>query len=188
MPPQATRSSGPIQPRLTASTKKKTTPSSVTMPPLKARAFAPIRSAAEIVRPQSNARVAAGGVAGLGFGGAGRGGGATGLGAGAAARAGAGFGSAAGREVPRSLSTASWSSRTRRSRNATRLCRSGAVAVGADGRVIMYATRARMRRTPRMALPVPHAMIAPRTSAMTIQGEAPADFLIEGSGAFMGRS
>src|SRR5882724_1235755 len=53
-PPKATRIPGPIHPRLTARTKKKTTPSSVTMPPANANAFAPIRSAADSVRPQSN--------------------------------------------------------------------------------------------------------------------------------------
>src|SRR5438034_11823307 len=59
-PPNATLMPGPIQPRLTASTKKKTTPRSVTTPPAKASAFAPIRSAVDIVRPQSKPRLAAG--------------------------------------------------------------------------------------------------------------------------------
>ena len=39
--PSVTRATGPIQPRFTASTKKKTIPSSVTAPPAQASAFAP---------------------------------------------------------------------------------------------------------------------------------------------------
>src|SRR5258705_13373948 len=58
--PNAPLMPGPIKPRLTASTKKKTTPRSVTTPPAKASAFAPIRSAVDIVRPQSKPRLAAG--------------------------------------------------------------------------------------------------------------------------------
>src|SRR2546423_14734727 len=75
---------GPIQPRFTASTKKKTTPRSVTTPPVKASVLAPISSSAEIVRPQSKplagcgagapASAAAGGVATGGIGLAGGGG------------------------------------------------------------------------------------------------------------------
>ena len=59
-PPNAILMPGPTQPRLTASAKKKTTPRSVTTPPAKASAFAPIRSAVDIVRPQSKPRLAAG--------------------------------------------------------------------------------------------------------------------------------
>src|ERR671924_222588 len=47
--PSATRATGPIQPRFTASTKKKTMPSRVTTPPAQARTFALKRSAK--VRP-----------------------------------------------------------------------------------------------------------------------------------------
>src|SRR6478735_52164 len=42
--PRVTRATGPIQPRFTASTKKKTIPSSVTAPPAQASAFAPNRA------------------------------------------------------------------------------------------------------------------------------------------------
>src|SRR5207245_9549240 len=104
--PQPTRMPGTIQPRLTARTKKKTTPRRVTTPPVKASVLAPMRSSTEIVRPQSKplarggtdeaARAGAGGGgigtlvvaegAGCGGTGAGRGGG--GGGAAAAARGG----------------------------------------------------------------------------------------------------
>src|SRR5262245_12773844 len=93
-PPHATRSSGPIQPRFTARTKKKTTPSSVTTPPAKANAFAPIRPAAESVRPQSNE-----GVRGAEAGRPREGGGNTGAGAGSAWCGGAGAGLGAGRAL-----------------------------------------------------------------------------------------
>src|SRR4029450_6530216 len=43
--PRLTRATGPIQPRFTASTKKKTTPRSVTMPPAQASTCAEKRSA-----------------------------------------------------------------------------------------------------------------------------------------------
>src|SRR5207244_12387438 len=87
---------GPTQPRLTARTKKKTTPSSVTTPPAKASAFAPIRSVADIVRPQSKpvltfgcsgAAAAGAGRGGTSSGGCGRGGGG---GAGSSQRGGGG--------------------------------------------------------------------------------------------------
>src|SRR5438309_8821646 len=42
--PSATRASSPIQPRSTASTKKKTIPSSITTPPVHASARAPSRT------------------------------------------------------------------------------------------------------------------------------------------------
>ena len=42
--PSATRATGPIQPRSTASTKKKTMPRSVTAPPVQASARAPSRT------------------------------------------------------------------------------------------------------------------------------------------------
>src|SRR6266516_3420426 len=135
-PPKATRIPGPIQPRVTARTKKKTTPSSVTMPPANANAFAPIRSAADIVRPQSNpvltfgcsgGAVGGAAVAGTCTGAGGRGGGAGSAcgdgGWGAAARLGA---------VARpawSPSTIVCNSETRLSRNATRLARSADLPV-----------------------------------------------------------
>src|SRR5436190_22959234 len=87
-PPQATRASGPIQPRLTASTKKKTTPRSVTTPPAQASAFGPSRA------PKSISRGGACGAGGAGGGAAGRGGG--GAGRGARTTTGAGVGAAVG--------------------------------------------------------------------------------------------
>ncbi len=48
--PRLTRSTGPIQPRFTASTKKKTIPSSVTRPPAHASAFGPRRSSRDTWR------------------------------------------------------------------------------------------------------------------------------------------
>src|SRR6266540_5445996 len=150
-PPNATLIPGPIQPRLTASTKKKTTPRSVTTPPAKASAFAPIRSAVDIVRPQSKPRPPAG-CAGC----AGR---AVAAAAGAGSRAGCcgccatgeGVGAGAGGEEgeaaragavarpARRSSTIAWRSATCRSSKSTRL-RSvwgadadRAAVVGADG-------------------------------------------------------
>src|ERR671914_1693070 len=79
--PSPTRSTGPIQPRFTASTKKKTTPSSVTRPPAQASVRAPSRSA------RSSSRGGRGG-------GAGGAGGATGSRRGGAAAAGGGGGGA----------------------------------------------------------------------------------------------
>src|SRR4029453_14219556 len=89
--PRLTRATGPIQPRFTASTKKKTTPRSVTMPPAQASTFAEKRSAK--VSPLHH-----GGSFGVGGGAGGRGGeggglgAATGGGAGAGARARGGWG------------------------------------------------------------------------------------------------
>src|SRR4029450_5689529 len=92
--PRLTRATGPIQPRFTASTKKKTTPRSVTMPPAQASTFAEKRSAKVSPLHHGGSFGAGGGAGGRGREGGGLGA-ATGGGTGAGSRTGGG-GAAAG--------------------------------------------------------------------------------------------
>src|SRR5262245_7037666 len=94
--PSETRATGPIQPRFTARTKKKTIPSSVTAPPAQASAFAPKNTDQSISR---GSRVGSGGSgfgAGLGAGGGIRDSVATGAQAGGGGTTGAGGTSGSG--------------------------------------------------------------------------------------------
>src|SRR6185295_16863463 len=126
---------------------------SVTTPPAKASAFAPIRSAVDIVRPQSKPRLAGGcgGGAGravaaaagagsrIGCGGTGRG-----VGAGSGADVGAATRSGALTRPARRSSTIACSTATRCSSKSTRLRRVWGADAGADRAVVVGVSAGRL--------------------------------------------
>src|SRR5215211_956146 len=120
--PSATRSAGPIQPRFTARTKKKTTPSNVTTPPAQARARAPRRSASSTcgsVSSRFHTDGSFGAGAGAGFGGGGAQARWLAAEGGAGAAAGAGAGARGASTAARSSRTSEWMASSRRSRSSS---------------------------------------------------------------------